>query len=142
MTNDIGKWILMAGVFILMDILTGLVKALTKGDFNSQKMRVGLMHKAGELLAVALGFAIDWSLPIMGVQMSISWLSFVSIYIVLMEVASIIENIGIMCPPVGKALSKVFAELKSVNGLEQIELTDAMNDAKDEGARVSAPGRN
>lgn len=134
MTNDIGKWILMAGVFILMDILTGLVKALTKGDFNSQKMRVGLMHKAGELLAVALGFAIDWSLPIMGVQMSISWLSFVSIYIVLMEVASIIENIGIMCPPVGKALSKVFAELKSVNGLEQIELTDAMNDAKDEGA--------
>ena len=134
MTNDIGKWILMAGVFILMDILTGLVKALTKGDFNSQKMRVGLMHKAGELLAVALGFAIDWSLPIMGVQMSISWLSFVSIYIVLMEVASIIENIGIMCPPVGKALSKVFAELKSVNGLDQIELTDAMNDAKDEGA--------
>ena len=134
MTNDIGKWILMAGVFILMDILTGLVKALTKGDFNSQKMRVGLMHKAGELLAVALGLAIDWSLPIMGVQMSISWLSFVSIYIALMEVASIIENIGIMCPPVGKALSKVFAELKSVNGLEQIELTDAMNDAKDEGA--------
>ena len=134
MTNDIGKWILMAGVFILMDILTGLVKALTQGDFNSQKMRVGLMHKAGELLAVALGFAIDWSLPIMGVQMSISWLSFVSIYIVLMEVASIIENIGIMCPPVGKALSKVFAELKNVNGLEQIELTDAMNDAKDEGA--------
>lgn len=134
MTNDIGKWILMAGVFILMDILTGLVKALTKGDFNSQKMRVGLMHKAGELLAVALGFAIDWSLPIMGVQMSISWLSFVSIYIVLMEVASIIENIGIMCPPVGKALSKVFAELKSANGMEQIELTDAMNDAKDEGA--------
>lgn len=134
MTNDIGKWILMAGVFILMDILTGLVKALTKGDFNSQKMRVGLMHKAGELLAVALGFAIDWSLPIMGVQMNISWLSFVSIYIVLMEVASIIENIGIMCPPVGKALSKVFAELKNVNGLEQIELTDAMNDAKDEGA--------
>ena len=134
MTNDIGKWILMAGVFILMDILTGLVKALTKGDFNSQKMRVGLMHKAGELLAVALGFAIDWSLPIMGVQMSISWLSFVSIYIVLMEVASIIENIGIMCPPVGKALSKVFAELKSVNRLEQIELTDDMNDAKDEGA--------
>ena len=134
MTNDIGKWILMAGVFILMDILTGLVKALTKGDFNSRKMRVGLMHKAGELLAVALGLAIDWSLPIMGVQMSISWLSFVSIYIVLMEVASIIENIGIMCPPVGKALSKVFAELKSVNGLEQIELTDAMNDAKDEGA--------
>lgn len=134
MTNDIGKWILMAGVFILMDILTGLVKALTKGDFNSQKMRVGLMHKAGELLAVALGFAIDWSLPIMGVQMSISWLSFVSIYIALMEVASIIENIGIMCPPVGKALSKVFAELKSVNGLEQIERTDAMNDAKDEGA--------
>ena len=134
MTNDIGKWILMAGVFILMDILTGLVKALTKGDFNSQKMRIGLMHKAGELLAVALGFAIDWSLPIMGVQMNISWLSFVSIYIVLMEVASIIENIGIMCPPVGKALSKVFAELKSVHGLEQIELTDAMNDAKDEEA--------
>lgn len=134
MTNDIGKWILMAGVFILMDILTGLVKALTKGDFNSQKMRVGLMHKAGELLAVALGLAIDWSLPIMGVQMSISWLSFVAIYIVLMEVASIIENIGIMCPPVGKALSKVFAELKSVNGLEQIELMEAVNDAKDEGA--------
>ena len=134
MRTDIGKWILMAGVFILMDILTGLVKALTKGDFHSQKMRVGLMHKAGELLAVALGFAIDWSLPIMGVQMSISWLSFVSIYIVLMEVASIIENIGIMCPPVGKALSKVFAELKSANGLEQIELTDATNDAKDEGA--------
>lgn len=131
MTNDIGKWILMAGVFILMDILTGLVKALTKGDFNSQKMRVGLMHKAGELLAVALGLAIDWSLPIMGVQMSVSWLSFVSIYIVLMEVASIIENIGIMCPPVGKALSKVFAELKSVNGLENMESEDKVNEEPD-----------
>ena len=131
MTNDIGKWILMAGVFILMDILTGLVKALTKGDFNSQKMRVGLMHKAGELLAVALGFAIDWSLPIMGVQMSISWLSFVSIYIVLMEVASIIENIGVMCPPVGKALSKVFAELKNVNGLENMEIEDKVNEEPD-----------
>ena len=131
MTNDIGKWILMAGVFILMDILTGLVKALTQGDFNSKKMRVGLMHKAGELLAVALGFAIDWSLPIMGVQMSISWLSFVSIYIVLMEVASIIENIGVMCPPVGKALSKVFAELKNVNGLENMEIEDKVNEEPD-----------
>lgn len=126
------RYILLAGVFILLDVVTGLIKALTTGTFQSSKMREGLRHKAGEVLAVALGVAIDWALPLLGVTVNyVSALFIFSSYIVLMEIGSIIENIGVMCPPVGKVLAKVFHELKATELAKYAEPPDPKVEEED-----------
>lgn len=80
-------------------------------------MRTGLMRKVGELLAVIFGYICEFCLPLMGLEISVPFAGAIATYIVLMETASVIENICAMNPNMRDALSKVFADEK----LPQIE---------------------
>lgn len=107
------------------DIVIGLVKAFTTHSYESGIMREGLFHKLGELLCFIFAVVCDLTLPSLGIALPVSITSAVAVYLVFMEVGSVIENIGVMNPQLGKYLSMVFAKVKHPDETEEEKETDA-----------------
>lgn len=97
-------------IFIAFDVLTGWLKAFATGTTDSSIMREGLFHKIGELLAMAFGYVCQFALPYVGVEVSIPFAGAIGTYIVLMETASIVENISIINPGLAKIMDKIFSK--------------------------------
>ena len=99
-------------IFIVLDMIIGIVKALATGSYKSLKMREGLWHKLGEILCVAFGVLCEMAFPYVGITVSIPIVTTICIYIVLMETGSIVENLALISPNIQKMLSKVFGSYK------------------------------
>ena len=99
-------------VFILLDIVSGLLKAFSTTGFDSSVMRQGFFHKLSELLSVALCVVVDESLPSLGILVNVNFSATFCTYLVIMEIGSVLENIGAVNPELRKPLSKIFAKLK------------------------------
>lgn len=99
------KAYIIAGCFILGDIITGLLLAAYKGDINSTKLRQGLYHKIAEVLAVGFSVFLEYACMYIELGVDLPLKNIVVIYISLMETVSIIEN---MCG-MNDGLSKLFA---------------------------------
>lgn len=84
---------LITGLFVLLDFLTGLIKAFGTKTFSSTKMRTGLFHKIGVVLCVLLGVLIDYTQSYVDIGFVIPVAGTICAYIVIMEISSIIENI-------------------------------------------------
>lgn len=103
-------------IFIVLDILTGLLKGWKTNSLNSTKMRAGMIAKLSEFAACLFGFFVEMALPELGITIAIKFGPAICTYTVLMEICSIIENIGTVNEPVGKMLSHVFEKLREEYG--------------------------
>lgn len=104
-------------VFIVFDVITGWLKALSTGTVDSSIARKGLFHKVSELLAMIFAYVCEYCFPLVGVPIQPPIAAGIGIYIVLMETASIIENMAIMNPSMAGILKKFFDTSK----LEPVE---------------------
>lgn len=100
-------------MFIAFDILTGWLKALSTGTVNSSIMRKGLMHKLGEILALVFGMLCEYAFPLLGIDSNIPFTFAISVYIIVMETASIIENLAVMNPQLAGILNRLFSKEKT-----------------------------
>ena len=98
-------WIVIAAA-ILLDIITGLIKAFYTNTFQSGVMRQGLFHKLGELLAVGILYGAQIALPMIGVEAHLPLVPAGVGYCVLMELGSIIENLRAFTPGLDTILGK------------------------------------
>lgn len=106
------KVLIVVAVFILFDFLTGLFKAWKAGNINSTKMREGLINKVAEMASILFGYFCEFAIPQLGIQCDIKFGSVIAVYISIMELFSIVENLGEVYPAIGKILSVVFEKLK------------------------------
>lgn len=98
--------------FILLDMLTGIVKALKEKSFTSSVMREGLFHKCGSILCVVFGVLIDYAQGFLDLGVSVPVAVSVCAYIVLMEIGSIIENVCAINPEImPDKLTQYFSKL-------------------------------
>ena len=102
--------ILFALVFILFDFITGLIKALKNKNISSQIMREGLFHKVGFVLTIALSIFCETAIEHIELSFNMPLVIPVCTYIVLTELASILEN-----------LAEISPELKQTNILKLFE---------------------
>lgn len=99
--------------FIVLDFVTGMVKAFATQSYKSAKMRQGLYHKAAELLCMALGVMVEYASAYLDLGISVPVAGAVCGYIVLMEVGSTIENLGEINPDIlPEKLKNIFGGLK------------------------------
>lgn len=101
-------------VAILADYVTGLLKACYKKEYKSSAMREGLYHKVAEIMAVGLMFYLEIGLPWIGVNIDFPFINFITLYVIVMEISSIIENIGEINPDLVGPLAQVFEKIKEV----------------------------
>lgn len=100
-------------VFIVLDFISGIIKGVATNDLSSVKMRQGLLHKASYILlivvAIVLEYAslrIDFGVELMGIIYVATCL-----WIVLTEVASILENVCVIDPSLkGTKLYQLFGK--------------------------------
>lgn len=99
--------------FIVADIATGLIKSIATHSYSSSVMREGLFHKLGEVVCMIFGVLCDYTLPMLGIKIPLSIAQSVSIYIIIMEIGSVVENIGVLNPELSKYLGKIFEKIKT-----------------------------
>ena len=84
-------WILFLPLFLMAaDVITGWIQASVNSTWDSTKMRKGLFRKGGELLVIVLAFITEYALQV-AAQAHVA--TFLSIYIVIMESLSVLENL-------------------------------------------------
>lgn len=74
-------------IFSGLDILTGYIQAVINKNVDSKIMREGLLHKCLLIVAILIGYVVEYAFGVTAVAQVIT------IYICLMEVMSILENL-------------------------------------------------
>lgn len=91
-------------ILIAMDYLSGIAAAASRGDLQSSKMREGLWHKLGEVVAILLAYLVAEEGHYIGLPYQIDLLiPAVLIWISVMEITSIFENLAILNPDLASA---------------------------------------
>lgn len=103
-TNNV--WIFIIPIALMgIDYATGILNAWIKGEIKSKKMREGLAKKFGELCVLVIGaiFSYGFAVPVIVIN-------FVSVYIIIMELISICENLNKLGVPIPKFIKKALSE--------------------------------
>ena len=109
-------YVIGVAVFIVVDILSGLLKALYNKAFKSSVMRNGLFHKAGEILVLGLLYLVEIESAAMGMDTGLPLFKTGCGYVALMEIGSIIENLKTFTPGIDNIIRKDTA----TNGKENV----------------------
>lgn len=82
-------WTLLLPIIMMgADVLTGWIQASVNGTWDSTKMRKGLFRKSGEIVILVLAYVVQ-----IAIALPINIFMFISIYVCVMEVLSVIENL-------------------------------------------------
>lgn len=94
--SDAQFWgIVLACLMMCADVLTGFIVAVINNEVSSTVMRKGLLHKVLTLILIAACLVIEIALTHMVVlPYDIPTCEVVCGYVVMMELASVLENIG------------------------------------------------
>lgn len=90
-------------IFSFADIVTGFIQAKINNDVDSKKMRTGLLHKSLIIIIIILSFVLEYAFSLKYIS------SFVCVYVVVMEIVSILENLkkaGVDLGKIGDALKE------------------------------------
>lgn len=104
---------IVGGCFIIFDIITGIIRAIYKGNLNSTKLRKGLFHKLSEVLAIAGAGLLEYGIQYINLGVDVPILSAVVSYICVMELVSILENLAAVNPSLGKLFKPYLEKLKN-----------------------------
>ena len=74
-------------IFSVLDILTGYIQAVINKNVDSKVMREGLLHKCLLIVAIVVGYVVEFAFGISAIAQVIT------VYICIMEVMSILENL-------------------------------------------------
>lgn len=108
----INKAVTGVALMIVLDIAAGFVAAVSRGEVDSKKLREGLMHKVGLMLAVALAIAMEYENAMFDLGINIPIVTAMSTYIIIMEACSVYENIRKINPEFQfTKLEDIFKEL-------------------------------
>lgn len=120
-------------VFMILDYATGMVRAWRARELSSKVGVDGIVKKVGYMVLIAVAMGVDyliWS-GLTAVNVSVTcqlWFGMlVSIWLIINEMISILENLGRIGVPIPEFLKKIINRLKS-----SVEKTNENIDGKDE----------
>ena len=89
------------GLFMVADVVTGLVKAWQAHDVKSSAMREGLYHKIGYIGVIFLAQGIEVAAgKVPGITLNLPIASGICGFIILSETVSIMENLAAINPAI------------------------------------------
>lgn len=128
--------IVIACCFMVLDILTGFVQACVNKNVESQKMKNGLLHKCGFLLAILFGILCEYSMQYIDLGFSMPIQEAVCGFICCIEIISVLENLAKISPELaGSKFMSIFKrneEMKTdnvdVSGLDIFVMSEKDDD--------------
>lgn len=116
------NWIfLLPCALMALDVLTGIVHAWASGHLKSYRMREGLGRKFGEVSILVIG-----GLFTQGVGLPVYIFGWFSIYIIVMELISICENLDKLGVPIPRFVKRALGQVNEniQNGIKVGDDTD------------------
>lgn len=101
--------------FIVFDVVTGLIKAGYNGNYNSAIMRQGGFHKSMEVMAMAVAYFVEYAIIYINIGVDVPAVPAVTVYICIMELISILENICAVNPQMCALFKPYLDKLKGGN---------------------------
>ena len=101
--------------FIVFDVVTGLIKAGYNGNYNSAIMRQGGFHKSMEVMAMAVAYFVEYAVAYVNIGVDVPAVAAVTVYICIMELISILENICAVNPQMCALFKPYLDKLKGGN---------------------------
>ncbi|PKZ59960.1 MULTISPECIES: phage holin family protein [Gardnerella] len=96
-------------VLVVLDYVSGFVKALATHTVSSTKMRSGLFHKFAYVLVLALALLLEHGQQYIHIGITIPIVAPVCGYITIMEILSVLENAQALNPELaGSGIFKIF----------------------------------
>ena len=128
------RYIIVALIFIVFDVITGVLQALINGTFKSHIMRKGGFRKLCLLVVIAFGVALDYSQTVVDLGFTFPCLRMITSYITFMEIMSIIENLNLAFPgSLPKSLISVLGHAAEENGVKKEDEDQSSDDETDQG---------
>lgn len=84
--------------FMLIDVLTGVLKAVKNRELNSTKAREGIYKKASFILFIAFGYLAELAMNYVDLGFSFPAGGTVCLLVILTEAISVLENLGNINP--------------------------------------------
>lgn len=122
-------------IAMIIDYVTGMISAWHKAELSSQKGVFGIVKKVSYLGLVCVGMGVDWliysGLHSVGVDLgyTIFFGLLVTIWLVINELISILENLGSIGVPLPKFLLTIVKKLKTTTE-NKVESEDEKEDDK------------
>ena len=105
--------------FMLIDVATGVLKAVKNKDLNSTKAREGIYKKASFILFIAFGYLSEYAMQYVDLGFRFPAGVTVCLLVILTEAISVLENLGNINPDL---VSLVAPFLSALNGKKDGEL--------------------
>lgn len=116
--RELAAPVIILAVVMAIDYLSGIVEAWIKRELSSRVGVLGIVKKVAYLLAVAVAIVADWVVQTAAAEIGVDFGGFyffgllVTIWLVLNECISILENISEIGVPLPGFLLKLIEKLK------------------------------
>lgn len=110
--------VIILAVVMSIDYISGMTEAWIRRELSSRVGVLGIVKKVAYLLAVAVAIVADWVVQVAGAEIGVDFGGFyffgllVTIWLVLNECISILENISEIGVPLPAFLMKLIEKLK------------------------------
>ena len=106
----------LALAFMVIDVFTGVLKAVKNKELNSTKAREGIYKKASFILFIAFGYLVDYAMDYVDMGFNFPAAATICTLIVVTEAISVLENLGQINPDLVKLVAPFLSALNKKEG--------------------------
>lgn len=106
----------LALAFMVIDVFTGVLKAVKNKELNSTKAREGIYKKASFILFIAFGYLADYAMNYVDMGFSFPAAATICTLIIVTEAISVLENLGQINPDLVKLVAPFLSALNKKEG--------------------------
>jgi toxin secretion/phage lysis holin len=106
----------LALAFMVIDVFTGLLKAVKNKELNSTKAREGIYKKASFILFIAFGYIADYAMDYVNMGFNLPAAATICTLVIITEAISVLENLGQINPDLVKLVAPFLSALKKKEG--------------------------
>lgn len=106
----------LALAFMVIDVFTGVLKAVKNKELNSTKAREGIYKKASFILFIAFGYLADYAMDYVNIGFNLPAAATICTLIIVTEAISVLENLGQINPDMVKLVAPFLSALNKKEG--------------------------
>lgn len=106
----------LALAFMVIDVFTGLLKAVKNKELNSTKAREGIYKKASFILFIAFGYLADYAMDYVNMGFNLPAAATICTLVIITEAISVLENLGQINPDMVKLVAPFLSALNKKEG--------------------------
>ena len=111
----------LALAFMVIDVFTGVLKAIKNKELNSTKAREGIYKKASFILFIAFGYLADYAMNYVNMGFNLPAAVTICTLVIVTEAISVLENLGQINPDLVKLVAPFLSALNKKEEGEHIE---------------------